>query len=132
MKKFFKAIGNFFVKIWNWIRDTAWIQPLLIVGLIFGVIFSIPSISKGIKNLSDNSGKYAFINKNTMRSDELLKYESEKKDFLLVLVEEECENCTVAEKGFKYFKDTDSFFSDDAHKNPEIKFMYTWKQDLYS
>jgi hypothetical protein len=41
-----KAIGAFFVKIWRWIKETAWVQPLLIVGAIFAIIFSIPSITK--------------------------------------------------------------------------------------
>jgi hypothetical protein len=40
-----KALGSFFVKIWRWIKDTAWVQPLLIVGAIFAIIFSIPSIT---------------------------------------------------------------------------------------
>ena len=40
-----KAIGNFFVKVWRWIKETAWIQPLLIVGGIFAIIFSIPYIT---------------------------------------------------------------------------------------
>ena len=43
------AIGRFFKKIWDWIRQTAWIQPLLIVGIIFGVIFSIPAIVKAVQ-----------------------------------------------------------------------------------
>lgn len=38
------AIGRFFKKIWDWIKQTAWIQPLLIVGIIFGVITSIRPI----------------------------------------------------------------------------------------
>ena len=44
------AIGAFFKRIWDWIRQTAWVQPLLIVGIIFGVIFSIPSIVNAIKD----------------------------------------------------------------------------------
>lgn len=39
-----RAIGNFFAKIGRWIRDTAWVQPLLIVGAIFALIFSIPHL----------------------------------------------------------------------------------------
>lgn len=39
-----RAIGNFFARIGRWIRDTAWVQPLLIVGAIFGLIFSIPHL----------------------------------------------------------------------------------------
>ena len=110
MKKVFKAIGSFFAKIWNWIKETAWIQPLLVVGIIFGIIFSIPSISKGIKDLSENSGKYSFINKNDISAEDFLKYEEEGKltseygdKFLLILVGEDCNACTTAEKGIKYF-----------------------------
>ncbi len=46
--KFFKAIGNFFARIGRWIKNTAWIQPLLIVGGIFAIIFSIPYITKWV------------------------------------------------------------------------------------
>lgn len=53
--KILKAIGGVFVKIWRWIKNTAWVQPLLIVGTIFGVIFLIPTISNGIRNLIDSS-----------------------------------------------------------------------------
>jgi hypothetical protein len=50
-----KAIGSFFVKIWRWIKDTAWVQPLLIVGAIFAVIFSIPYITEWANNFTHNS-----------------------------------------------------------------------------
>lgn len=53
------AIGRFFKKIWDWIKQTAWIQPLLIVGLIFGVIFSIPAIVNAVKNGKTEKNKYA-------------------------------------------------------------------------
>lgn len=53
------AIGRFFKKIWDWIKQTAWIQPLLIVGVIFGVIFSIPAIVNAVKNGKSESNKYA-------------------------------------------------------------------------
>ena len=49
--KILKAIGGVFVKIWRWIKNTAWVQPLFIVGAIFGVIFSIPAITSGIQGL---------------------------------------------------------------------------------
>ena len=51
MKKVLGAIGAFFAKIGRWIANTAWIQPLLIVGGIFGIIFSIPYIKQGIEGL---------------------------------------------------------------------------------
>ena len=36
-----KAINGSFTKFWRWIKETAWVQPLLIVGGIFAIIFSI-------------------------------------------------------------------------------------------
>jgi len=50
MKKVLRAIGGFFAKIGRWIANTAWIQPLLIVGGIFAIIFSIPYIKTAIEN----------------------------------------------------------------------------------
>ena len=50
-----RAIGGFFARIGRWIKETAWIQPLLIVGAIFAVIFSIPHIIKGVSSWFDES-----------------------------------------------------------------------------
>lgn len=50
-----KTIGAFFVKIWRWIKETAWVQPLLIVGAIFAIIFSIPSITSWAGSWSGNN-----------------------------------------------------------------------------
>ncbi len=63
MDKFFKAIGRFFKGIWDWIKSTAWVQPLLIVVIVFAVIFSFSSSSplmKWIKGLSntDTTGEF--------------------------------------------------------------------------
>lgn len=56
-----KAIGAFFMKIWRWIKDTAWVQPLLIVGTIFAIIFSIPYITSWAGSWSGTSTN-AFYN----------------------------------------------------------------------
>ena len=45
-----RVIGKFFARIGRWIRDTAWVQPLLIVGGIFGIIFSIPHITSWVQS----------------------------------------------------------------------------------
>src|SRR5574344_2355941 len=63
-----KAIGNFFVKIWRWIKNTAWVQPLLIVGLIFAVIFSISPITKWIQGMADDSNSAASFYGNYKKS----------------------------------------------------------------
>ena len=55
MKKVLSVIGGFFVSIWRWIKETAWVQPLLIVGIIFGVIFAIPPIVSGINSIRERN-----------------------------------------------------------------------------
>lgn len=47
-----------FAKLWRWIKETAWIQPLLIVGAIFALIFSIPYFTSWIQSLSADSANY--------------------------------------------------------------------------
>ena len=68
--KILKAIGGVFVKIWRWIKNTAWVQPLLIVGAIFGVIFSIPAISNGIQGLINNANSADTFYHNFQKSME--------------------------------------------------------------
>ena len=66
-------VGNFFVKIGqgikkgflgliDWVKNTAWIQPLLIVGLIFGVILSIKPVISWVDGLLNPDQTYAFYN----------------------------------------------------------------------
>ena len=47
-----KAIGGLFVRLWRWIKETAWIHPLLIVGAIFAVIFSIPKFTEWVSAIN--------------------------------------------------------------------------------
>lgn len=60
-----RAIGRFFAKIGRWIRDTAWVQPLLIVGGIFAIIFSIPKIVSWAESFNEesNAAQIYFGNK---------------------------------------------------------------------
>ena len=53
--KILSAIGRFFARIGRWIKETAWIQPLLIVGAIFAIIFAIPHIIDGVKGIFNDS-----------------------------------------------------------------------------
>ena len=136
MKKVLAAIGGFFVKIWRWIVETAWIQPLLIVGLIFGVIFSIPSISSWINEQSETSGQFSYYNKHKIKATELLKcYEED--DFspllekngedrgLLVFIEEDCDMCIKNEEAFKLFAKKDYWNHDGNQKvAPAVHFVY--------
>lgn len=83
--KVLRVIGGFFARIGRWIRDTAWVQPLLIVGGIFAIIFSIIPIKNGIESLMDEGNpsekyyeKYSLSLENakdgTSAADGLFKY----------------------------------------------------------
>ena len=65
-----KAIGRFFAKIGRWIRDTAWVQPLLIVGGIFAIIFSIPKIVEVVDKMNEESNAAQTFFENKMISSQ--------------------------------------------------------------
>jgi len=113
--KLLKAIGAFFVRIGRWIKDTAWVQPLLIVGAIFAVIFSIPSIVKWVEGIAadiQSSEKYyqkyqrSLEGGENSEADQLIanldNLESDVGEkFFVVFVSEECTSCAEAKKGFE-------------------------------
>lgn len=130
--KILRAIGAFFAKIGRWIANTAWVQPLLIVGGIFAIIFSIPYIKKGIEGLSYDSSdsKYEWYKGRALSlaengaADKLLSYLEEYKagdadlkakikstvgigknsdcKFFLSFVQKDCQNCKDAVEGYTY------------------------------
>ena len=59
--KVLKILATPFIAIWRRIKETAWVQPLLIVGLIFGIIFSIPSITSWVKSWDFGSDTYTWL-----------------------------------------------------------------------
>ena len=122
-----RAIGRFFARIGRWIRDTAWVQPLLIVGGIFAIIFSIPYITKWVQSWYDSQNatesffkeyKLSLTDAETQESDAdgLFKYLTGQTDqetgkakygdkFFVMLTESECEGCATAYEGLKYLRD---------------------------
>ena len=122
-----RAIAAFFVRIWRWIKETAWVQPLLIVGVIFGIIFSIPSIVNGIKGLNEQLSssetyyrqfQFSLAGGETSQADKVTDYVFKKANgedvadeyglgdkFFLVCVSESCSSCNEAKGGFEVFKD---------------------------
>lgn len=74
-----KAFGNFFAKIWRWIKETAWVQPLLIVGAIFAVIFSIPKITEWVQSFQVEAASRYYANyKHTLQGENLADKDSGK------------------------------------------------------
>lgn len=123
-----RAIGRFFAKIGRWIRDTAWVQPLLIVGGIFALVFSIPYITSWVKSWSDKGPEdEAYYSKFNLAMSETKDDESGKanqlftylKDraagkandeqikqwgdkFFVAFVQEDCAGCEANYTGFEY------------------------------
>lgn len=138
-----RAIGAFFVRIWRWIKETAWVQPLLIVGIIFAVIFSIPSIVNGITSLNNDLSSseayyYRFqqslVNGENSDADKLTNniwnkindgsYKSDYGEkFFLMFVSENCSSCKDAKNGFSTLE---SHFGDTLQPEDKLDFkMYT-------
>ena len=121
--KILRPIGAFFAKIGRWIANTAWVQPLLIVGGIFGIIFSIPYIKKGFEGLfsGDDDEDYEWYEARALgleengQADRLLTYLEEFDNtnaekirsefgskFFLTFAKKGCTNCNDAIEGYKY------------------------------
>ena len=126
--KVLSAIGAFFARIGRWIKETAWIQPLLIVGAIFAVIFAIPHIIDGVKGWfdeSDAANKYfakyqlslekADQGKGESEVDELITFIQKRDEatikskygerFFIAFVQEDNSSCKDLYGGFKMFQD---------------------------
>lgn len=130
--KLLRAIGGFFAKIGRWIANTAWIQPLLIVGGIFAVIFSIPYIKTAIENAQiDNTDYdyeyykgYALGLETGGQADKLFGYletedytkinEEFGEKFFISFVKEDCAYCKEAVDGYKNFNSNFSKFEADG------------------
>ena len=143
------AIGAFFARIWRWIKETAWVQPLLIVGIIFGVIFSIPSIVRGIEALSNNinsSEAYyhkfekSLVNGKDSEADKLTqainsamednsKVESVRNElgqkFFLAYVSDDCTSCAEAREGFETLENNFSNFVKDSSVGFKMYTIFT-------
>ena len=122
-----RAIGKFFARIGRWIKETAWVQPLLIVGGIFAIIFSIPYIVKGVSSWFDQKGtasenfysKFQVslngATKQDSDADKLINYLSARAEgtateeqinkygdqFFLSIVKEGCSGCEETYPGFE-------------------------------
>lgn len=129
MKKILGPVGKVFGAIWRWIKETAWVQPLLIVGLIFGLIFSIQPVSKWISGIAEsisNNEKIYKKNKVSLinnRAYDLIMKDEERfatdEKYFLVFVEESCANCKEAYPAFvKLFND--KTFNDITYKMKTI------------
>lgn len=145
-----RAIGAFFARIWRWIRETAWVQPLLIVGLIFGVMFSIKPIVEAVKasqqksesaetyyrqfQVSLEGGKDSQASKLTRQimqscNDQVNSIDASYglgNKFFLMFVAEDCDECNNAKGGFEYFQQNFStIYSVDNNSSFSVVTIFT-------
>lgn len=114
-----KPIGLFFGRVfgglWNWIKETAWVQPLLIVGTIFAIIFSIPTITEWVNGIAESINSPETYYRNFQKKlegeenseaqkliDAMMANSSEfGEKFMVVFVQKDCQFCKDAQPAFK-------------------------------
>jgi thioredoxin-related protein len=103
IKKFLKVVGHglavAFKAVVHFIQLNAWIQPLLVIGVIFGLIFGlagIPKIITSIKSCSNTTEKLEkFKNVTNLKTVDELKEQQEKDgDFIIIFGTSTCEICS--------------------------------------
>lgn len=98
-----KVIGNFFVRIGQWIKNTAWIQIIGLVGIVVGIIIAAPYAIRGIQ------GWVATWDNSTFYQDHRINYEkyqqviSDDKTSIIFFYEESCVNCESTQKHIEDF-----------------------------
>ena len=150
MKNFFKAIGNFFKKIglfiwkclkvsWNYIKENAWLQPIAIVVLIFGLVFGFQAVVDGIEKIKASSetkkdGKDVF-DRLTMK--EVREKLAAGDDFVLFIGAHDCIHCQDFKKVVnKYIRSNEGkmIYYIDIHDTSDTiidsKYLLEWFEML--
>ena len=123
---FLKKLGTPFVALWRWIKETAWVQPLLIVGVIFAIIFSIPSITSWVQSWDFGDDKYNWLENKQLSLEGITdeKIDGEAADFFSTFEEAQSlwknDNKDEARKTMKsYTGDADKLFLYFVQENPD-------------
>lgn len=98
MKKFLNAIGQFFVRLWRWFLDTAWVQVLLIVGVIIAIVMSISPLVSWITDLVEKSKQSTFYKDRAITYTELTEKYNGGKEFVIIYHQDSCANCQTDQK----------------------------------
>lgn len=136
MKPIILFFSRLFGGIWNWIKETAWVQPLLIVSFIFSIIFSIPTISSWIQDIADDLTSPEAYYRNfqvSLRNDEGSEaqklvdammddapYQNNEK-FLLVFVDSTCSACKTLQPAIKLLvENTRQYYNPDNFESFKV------------
>lgn len=115
MKKSQSKFKTFFAKIGEYLKNTAWIQPLLIVIIIFVVLFSLGPITNAIR-----SGWTSITTTNHMEKISYKDYvdmvKSQDKDddkFVVVFTRKGCDVCPIFYKSMNTYLDSQHYKAAD-------------------
>lgn len=94
MKKFFSAIGRFF-------KDNYWLQPLLLVAVVFALVFSLQGFDDVVSTVKDwispDSSCSQCENLKAKEAIPLIRDDAKNNDTIYVLIyEDDCEACKEA------------------------------------
>ena len=103
-----KKIGNFFGSIWRWFKDTAWIQIILLVGVVVGVVLCINPVVNGIKSLVQSQQTVTFYKDKKITYTEyesLVNYQEAglENQFIVLFYSDTCSHCESIQKSVRSF-----------------------------
>lgn len=150
MKKFFKGVGNFFKKIglfiwkylkisFNYVKDNAWLQPIVLVVLIFALVFGFQGVVNGIEKYKENKAAKQEESKNQytkLTMAQARQKMADKEDFVLFIGAASCVYCaefkTVVNK---YVSSTGNAIyyidiEDDSDTSMEKRYLDEWVEKL--
>lgn len=104
----------FFKKVKDFIKNTAWLQPLLIVVVIFVVLFSLRPITDGIKK---GWNRLTIVNRmeKITYSEYVEKVNSDEDKFVIVFTQKNCDVCP------KFYKGVNEYLKSSDYKNGDFK-----------
>jgi len=111
---YMKKIGNFFGSIWRWFKETAWIQIILLVGVVVGVVLCINPVVNGIKGLIESNKTVTFYKDNRITYDQYTQYVSEQENgeenqFIVLFYSDTCSHCEKIQKYVRdFYKENDT------------------------
>lgn len=104
-----KKTNTAFRRFITWFKDTAWIQVLLIILLIFGLMALVPVAVSGIKSLIEASGESTFYKDHRTTYDEMLTKVNENSEVTIFFYSPTCSHCEqVQDKIEQYYTETEN------------------------
>lgn len=118
------SVKRFFGKLFKFIKESVWLQPVLIVGLIFAVIFSLGGISDFFNNVGKwfqggNSGDTEVLKLEKLTQEEILEKYLKGEKFAFIIVQDNCHYCEEYYVSLNQYKKQ---LDEDENFNGGVKF----------